>query len=155
MAQILLIYLVYIRMKGGVILKDIALILLSHGDMAKETLKSAEMIVGKIENAYALSMDADDGMSGIGLKLDSCFENMGQNIKHTFVIADLLGGTPCNVAIQKLVTMENVTLISGLNLTMVTEFAMSQYDDYGKLKEHLIEVGRKGILDILADMKRN
>ncbi len=141
-------------MNGGEILKDIALILLSHGNMAKETLKSAEMIVGKVKNAYALSMDADEGMSGIGLKLDSCFENMEQNIKHVFVIADLLGGTPCNVAIQKMAAMESVTLISGLNLAMLIEFAMSQYDDYEKLKEHLIEVGRNGILDILADLKR-
>ena len=142
-------------MKGGVILKDIALILLSHGNMAQETLKSAEMIVGKIENAYVLSMDADEGMSGTGLKLDNCFENVGQNIKHVFVIADLLGGTPCNVAIQKMASMESVTLISGLNLAMLIEFAMSQYDDYEKLKEHLIEVGRNGIQDILADLKRN
>ncbi|WP_164917196.1 PTS fructose transporter subunit IIA [Clostridium sp. JN-9] len=135
-------------------MKDIALILLSHGNMAKETLKSAEMIVGKIENAYALSMDVDDGMNGIGLKLDNCFEGIGKNIKHVFVIADLLGGTPCNVAVQKLAAMENVTLISGLNLTMVIEFAMSQYDDCEKLKEHLIEVGRNGILDVLADLKK-
>ena len=76
-------------------------------------------------------------------------------IKHIFVIADLLGGTPCNVAIQKMASMENVTLISGLNLAMLIEFAMSQYDDYEKLKEHLIEVGRNGILDVLADLKRN
>jgi PTS system mannose-specific IIA component len=142
-------------MRGGVILKDIALIILSHGNMAKETLKSAEMIVGKIENAYALFMDADEGMSGIGLKLDSCFENIGENIKHIFVIVDLLGGTPCNVAIQKMATMKNVTLMSGLNLAMLIEFAMSQYDDYEKLKEHLIEVGRNGIQDILADLKGN
>lgn len=147
--------LMYVSMKGGVVLKDIALILLSHGNMAKETLKSAEMIVGKLENAYALSMDADDGMRGIGLQLDSCFENLEQNIKHVFVIADLLGGTPCNVAIQKLAAMEGVTLISGLNLAMLIEFAMSQYDDYESLKEHLIEVGRNGILDILKDLKKN
>ena len=144
-----------IIMKGGHNLKDIALILLSHGNMACETLKSAEMIVGKIGNAYALSMDTNEGMNGISSKLENLLTDISEKYKHIFVIADLLGGTPCNVAIKKMAHMNNVTLISGLNLTMVIEFAMSQYDDYEKLKKHLIEVGRTGIKDILDDLKNN
>ena len=123
--------------------------------MACETLKSAEMIVGKIENAYALTMDVNDGMSGISTKIDELMKMLSSKFKHTIVIVDLLGGTPCNVAIEKLINREKVTLLSGLNLSMVIEFAMSQYDDYEKLKEHLIEVGRNGIKDILAEIKNN
>ena len=131
------------------------LILISHGNMACETLKSAEMIVGKIENAYAVAMDADDGMLGTGRKLDDLMEKVSPKFKHCIVIVDLLGGTPCNVAIQKLVSRDDVTLLSGLNLTMVVEFAMAQYEDYKKLKEHLIEAGRDGIKDILAGINNN
>lgn len=136
-------------------MKDIALILISHGNMACETLKSAEMIVGRMENAYALTMEANDGMLGTSTKLDELIKKTSPKFKHIIVIADLLGGTPCNVAIEKLVGRNDVTLLSGLNLPMVIEFAMSQYDDYEKLKGHLIEVGRNGIKDILADIKNN
>jgi PTS system mannose-specific IIA component len=123
--------------------------------MACETLKSAEMIVGSIENAYALTMEANDGMLGTSTKLNELIKKIPPKFKHIIVIADLLGGTPCNVAIEKLISREDVTLLSGLNLAMVIEFAMSQYDDYEKLKEHLIEVGRNGIKDMLADIKNN
>ena len=135
-------------------MKDIALILMSHGNMASEALKSAEMIVGKVNNAYAISMEADEGMSGISLKLDAILKETSV-FSHTFVIVDLLGGTPCNVALEKLTSLKNVTLISGLTLAMIIEFAMSQYDDYEKLKEHLIEVGRNGIKDIPAVLSDN
>lgn len=122
--------------------------------MACETLKSAEMIVGKVDNAYAVSMEADEGMSGISFKLDAILKETSV-FSHTFIIVDLLGGTPCNVALEKLANMKNVTLISGLTLAMIVEFAMSQYDDCEKLKEHLIEVGRNSIRDILAGLKEN
>lgn len=135
-------------------MKDIALILMSHGNMACETLKSAEMIVGPMENAYALSMGIDEGMTGINSQLGNLLENEKQKYKHIFAIVDLIGGTPCNVAIEKLAGMDNVTLISGLNLAMVIEFAMSQHDDYEGLKGHLIDVGRSGIIDILAMLKK-
>lgn len=122
--------------------------------MASEALKSAEMIVGKVNNAYAISMEADEGMSGISFKLDAILKGTS-GFSHTFIIVDLLGGTPCNVALEKLANMKNITLISGLTLAMIIEFAMSQYDDCEKLKEHLIEVGRNGIKDILAVLNDN
>lgn len=136
-------------------MKDIVLILTSHGDMACDTLKSAEMITGKIENAYALAMEADDGMLKTSTKIDELIKKVSPKFKHIIIIADLLGGTPCNVAIERSINMDNITLLSGFNLSMVIEFAMSGCDDYQKLKEHLIEVGRNGIKDILADTNNN
>ncbi|OAA83061.1 PTS sugar transporter subunit IIA [Clostridium ljungdahlii] len=136
-------------------MKDTVLILTSHGNMARETLKSAEMIVGKIKNAYALNMEANDGMLGTSTKLDELMKKISSRFNHIVVIADLLGGTPCNVAVEKLIKRDDVTLLSGLNLIMVVEFAICKYDDYEKLKEHLIEVGRDGIKDIKDDIKNN
>ena len=136
-------------------MKDIVLILTSHGNMACETLKSAEMITGKIENAYALAMEADDGMLQASTKLDQMLLKVSLKFKHIIIIADLLGGTPCNVAIEKSLNKDNITLLSGFNLTMVIEFAMSTCDDYQKLKKHLIEVGRNAVKDILVDTNNN
>lgn len=136
-------------------MKEIVLILTSHGNMACETLKSAEMITGNIENAYALAMEAEDGMLQTSTKLDELIKKVSPKFKHIIIIADLLGGTPCNVAIEKSMSKDNITLLSGFNLTMVIEFAMSACDDYQKLKEHLVEVGRNGIKDILADTNNN
>ncbi len=136
-------------------MKDTALILASHGNMARETLKSAEMIVGKIENAYALSMEASTGILGISTELEKLIEEIQPKLKHIVVIADLLGGTPCNVAIEKLIKRDDVTLLSGLNLNMVLEFTLSQYEDYGKLKNHIIKMGRDGIKDVLDNTKNN
>lgn len=132
-------------------MKKTALILISHGRMAEETLKSAEMIVGNIDSAYAVSMDAKDGAEGLKKKIKEVMDEV-KGYSNIIVMVDLIGGTPSNVATTELFKNEKVKLISGFNLGMVLEFATSYIDDAEELKDHLVEVGKNGIKDVFKEI---
>lgn len=133
-------------------MKDIALILISHGEMAKETLKSAEMIAGNINGAYAVCMDVKEGPEGVIKKLKEVMFKLN-DYKFILIMTDLMGGTPSNTAITQLYGKDNVRIISGFNLGMVLEFALSQDNNIDVLKDYLIEIGKNGIIDVLKRVK--
>lgn len=134
-------------------MKNTALILISHGKMAEEALKSAQMIVGNIEGAFSISMDEKEGADGIRKKIREVVNDL-KSYERILVMVDLIGGTPSNVAVMELCKLKNVMLISGFNLGMILEFATSSLEDNEKLKEHLIEVGRNGIRDVFKEITK-
>lgn len=119
------------------------LILMSHGNMAYETLQSAKMIVGDSITAEVVSMNEKEGMEDTKQKLDSILEKMAT--KQVLVIADLKGGTPCNVATMKLNQFPNMRVITGLNLAMLIEVAITAIEDVDELALFLQEIGRNAI----------
>lgn len=120
------------------------IIFMSHGKMAEETLKSAQMIIGETTQTYVVSMEAEDGLSGTTEKLDRCLEEIGLD-KEVLIIADLRGGTPCNVAMMKMKEYPKLKVISGLNLSLVIEAIMSPIEDMESLLKSLLLVGKDAV----------
>lgn len=118
------------------------LILMSHGNMATETLQSAKMIVGEIE-AAVVSMTEVDGMSGTTEKLTQLLTPVGND--PVLIVADLKGGTPCNVAMMQMSERSNLRVLSGLNLAMVIEAAVSPIEEINQLTEYLCEIGQSAV----------
>ena len=112
--------------------------------MAQETLKSAEMIVGETSNTYVISMEAEDGLSGTNDKLSLCLETIGKE-QDVLVLADLKGGTPCNVAMMKMQEYPNLKVMSGLNLALAIEAIMSSVEDMESFLSSLVVVGKDAV----------
>lgn len=128
------------------------LILISHGKMASQVLKSAEMIVGKIENAYIVEMSSEDGSTDFSEKLKKTISKIDEN-DSIIVMADLFGGTPCNIAIMQLKDRSNVSIISGYNLGMVLEYAMANKNELTTIKDQVFEAGKNSIKDVLEQLE--
>lgn len=124
-----------------------SIILMSHGKMAEETLHSAQMIVGDLADAQVISMDDHDGLSGTKQKLEQALNNIAAE-SSVLVIADLKGGTPCNVAMMKMKERKNMRVISGLNLAMVIEASVSVIDEVDELVQYLIPIGKEAVTAI-------
>ena len=75
------------------------LLLMSHGNMAIETLKSAEMILGHIDNMKAIGLQPNQGPEDLQKAAEE-FINDNPNQDKTMVAVDLLGGTPSNVVVR-------------------------------------------------------
>lgn len=120
------------------------IIFMSHGNMAQETLKSAEMIVGETSNTHVISMAAEDGLSGTNYKLSSCLETIGKE-QNVLVLADLKGGTPCNVAMMKMKKYPNLKVMSGLNLALAIEAIMSPVEDIESFLSSLVATGKDAV----------
>lgn len=89
------------------------IILISHGKFAESLLATAEMILGKIENSQSVCLEAHEGTEDFRHKFEQALANtQGQIV----VLCDIMGGTPCNVAMRYL---DRISLYSGMNLPMV------------------------------------
>lgn len=121
----------------------INLILTSHGHMAEETLKSAEMIVGKVDGASVVQMEYEDGMDGVKEKLKNALDLYEDN--PVLIMSDLYGGTPFNVAMILGKPRANTRIIAGFNLGMVIEYFTYEKENLDKLSEHLCKSAREAI----------
>lgn len=95
------------------------LILISHGRLAEELLKSVEMIVGPQENIHTVCLLPQEGEKEFRLKLDNILNELEGDIT---IFADLFGGTPCNIASKKILAGEKFELYAGMNMPMVISY---------------------------------
>ena len=98
----------------------IGLILVTHGDLAKEFLAATEHVVGKQERVAAICIGADEDMEvrrkDIERAIKDCDEGQG-----VIMLTDMFGGTPSNLAISLM--GPNVEVIAGVNLPMLIKLA--------------------------------
>lgn len=122
------------------------LILMSHGNMAYETYQSAKMIVGEIGEVEIVSMCAEDGLSGTQGKLEKILSQYSD--QPILIIADLKGGTPCNVAMMNLSKYSQLRIVTGLNLAMVIEALMSTIEDIDELADYIYYIGQQAVVRV-------
>lgn len=121
------------------------LILMSHGHLAEELHRSAQMIMGEIDGLFTVSMLESDGLDGTREKLRTVLDQVRDEAE-VIVAADLLSGTPCNVAVQAMYERPGLRVITGLNLPMTIEYAAADMEDVDELAQYLWEVGRSGVM---------
>lgn len=95
------------------------LVLISHGQFCTELKKSAEMIMGPQDNIHTVELLPSEGPEDFRAKFEKTTEALGDFV----VFADLMGGTPCNVAARILMEGKgSYDLYAGMNLPMVISF---------------------------------
>ncbi|WP_429976309.1 PTS mannose/fructose/sorbose transporter subunit IIAB [Enterococcus sp. DIV0086] len=115
--------------------------------MAKGVKSSVEMIVGKQENLHVVSLRPD----GDNLQFEKeLAEKMKALNGSTLIIADLLGGTPCNVATKNYLNVDGIEIIAGMTLSIVIEAIVNQH---ASVKE-LIDLAEKNIIDVKATINK-
>lgn len=127
----------------------IGLIIVSHGELAKGLLQSAELITGKQECVKTLSF-------GYGDNLMDLIDSIHQNIQDldagdgVLVLTDMLGGSPSNATAAN---MENLKFksITGVNLPMLLQAVVLRSGDDVKLDdiyEEILKAGKEGVNDL-------
>lgn len=94
------------------------IVLVSHGLLAEGVKSSLEMIAGKQPNLHTISLTPDGDNLQFGEELE---RKMKTITGKTIIIADLLGGTPANVSLQKYLDNPDVEIMSGLSLPVALE----------------------------------
>lgn len=119
----------------------IGILLLTHGQFGKELIRSAEMIMGTIDNISFIPLEPETDLDEYRSNVFSAIDELGDGI----VLTDLMGGTPCNtVAIYS--RNHSVNAVVGVNLPMLLDCANLRYECSGsKLCEQLIEDATDGI----------
>lgn len=118
-------------------------LLVSHAYMAKGVKSSVELILGPQENLYAMSAYVDQDIPFEKEIKDFLSENTNEKI---VILTDLLGGSVNNEIIQLVANMENVILLTGMNLIMVMSVLLATDDTIDEQIDDIIDGSKNGIL---------
>lgn len=105
------------RREGKLDMKGINIVLGTHGKFGEELIKSAEMIVGKMDNIESVSLFSDMSMEDFKDKVESIFSSKEGPI---LGLVDLFGGTPSNV-FSSFIGHYDIQVVTGLNFALLVE----------------------------------
>ncbi|RIN78873.1 PTS sugar transporter subunit IIA [Staphylococcus simulans] len=117
------------------------LILISHGGFCEGLKESAEMILGEQPDIVPVPLLPEESAEDFQAKL---LAEMAKEDGFT-VFADLMGGTPANVAAKLLMQGQQFDLYAGMNLPMIVAYVNGELlgeaqDIVGKTKEYIVKV---------------
>jgi PTS system mannose-specific IIA component len=99
----------------------IGLVVVTHGRLAEEFIAAAEHVVGRLDNARAVSIGPEDDMEmrrkEIIAAAKACDTGSG-----VMILTDMFGGTPSNLAIS-VMGGAKIEVIAGVNLPMLIKLA--------------------------------
>lgn len=99
----------------------IGLVLVGHGNLAKEFISVLEHIVGAQKQMAAVCMAPDDDMEKKRGEIIRCVKEVDSG-KGVLILTDMFGGTPSNLAIS-LTEDKRIESIAGMNLPMLIKLA--------------------------------
>ena len=119
-------------------------ILITHGPMAQALIKAAETIVGKVKHIY--------GFSTTDLSIDTIVERIERISaeddwpRKTLVMVSLKGGSCWNAALTAKMKLNNIEVVSGVNLSMLLSFATKRNSNtLDSLADIVVSDGKTGI----------
>ncbi|MGS5517137.1 PTS sugar transporter subunit IIA [Clostridioides difficile] len=126
----------------------IGIIVMTHGSFSEEIIKSCELIAGPAERTAAIKLNRNDNIEDLNRnfveKLNELDEGDG-----VLVLADLLGGSPSNVASLNLKKGGDFHALTGVNLPMLLEALINREGkNLEELADACIEAGKTGINNI-------
>ncbi|MBN1823600.1 MAG: hypothetical protein JW803_04710 [Endomicrobiales bacterium] len=121
----------------------IKILIITHGELGMEMIKTAELIVGKQEDVETLSLTQMDSLAGMCKRVEEELSKI-KSEEGILILTDMLGGTPCNACLP-FCKDYNIEIITGLNLYML----ISAFISRGQLR--LPDLASK----ILSDGQKN
>ena len=124
----------------------IGIVLVTHGALGREMLRTTEGIVGPLSQILAVAVEMHDGMDEIRDKMEKAIAEVDTG-EGVLVLVDMFGGTPANLALTFL-EERRVEVVTGVNLPMMLKLGTSR-DDPSTLAEiaaGLAEYGQRNIV---------
>ena len=121
----------------------IGIVLVTHGNLAREFLAAMEHVVGKQEQARAISIGPDDDMEQRRADILAAVAAVDSG-DGAIVLTDMFGGTPSNLAIS-IMEHARIEVLAGVNLPMLVKLASVRSRPIGEAVRMAQEAGRKYI----------
>jgi len=126
----------------------VGIVLLSHGDLGKGIISSASMLISdKLEQLAELSLWPGDNPDEFQRKLENAIKEVDSG-DGVCVLADMLGGTPCNRALYSM--SEKVRVLTGLSLPMLYSLLTirEQGGELAAIAKDVLAEAREGMVDV-------
>ena len=121
----------------------IGIVLVTHGNLAREFIAALEHVVGPQQCVSAVCIGADDDMERRRAEIlesaKAC--DIGDGV---IVLTDMFGGTPSNLAIS-IMEQAGVEVLAGVNLPMLVKLVSLRGRPIAEVVRMAQEAGRKYI----------
>lgn len=123
----------------------IGLVIASHGHLAEEFVATARQIVGDLTQIASCSVEPGASPESLRQKLADAVRSVDEG-QGVVVLADLLGGTPCNQSLS-LCQQSRLEVVTGVNLPMVLKAASLRQTvgSAAALADQLAQYGQRNI----------
>lgn len=118
------------------------ILLCTHGEFAKGILNSLELIAGTSHSVEAICVSAEDSMETVKGKIQAFVDKYDEET-NKIILTDIMGGSPTQASFHVMATNKNVYVVSGLNLGLLLEIALSAEEDVEHLLKEAIIAGRE------------
>ena len=125
-------------------MRPFRIVVAAHGDLAAAFVSAAQLICGRIDDLEAVGLDPTDSPESFAERLSAASGDSGTTL---LILTDLVGGTPHNVSLSLTRRRPSAVVISGVNLAVLMEAAMTDEALGPELVERLVEAGRSALSD--------
>ena len=123
----------------------IGAIIVTHGSLGEEIIKSAEMIIGQQEKIKSVAIRPEDSEATIRENIAKALNEVDEG-EGVLILTDMFGGTPSNLSLC-FFEENRIEVVTGINLPMLIKFSTERKK--GTLSEivsTIKEYGQKHIL---------
>lgn len=106
--------------KGEKMGNQIPIILASHGPFVQGLLECAEMLIGSQDDISVISIQRESNINDVKELLFKTYQKVNKG-NGVLILVDLLGGSPCNLASELVLTQNDVALYCGINVPTFLE----------------------------------
>jgi len=123
----------------------VGILLVTHGELANELLRTAQEIVGKLPRVEAVSIHAAEQIEKARKKIEAVLQRVNDG-SGVLILTDLFGGTPSNLVLSYL-EAGKVEVVTGVNLPMLMKLpSLREERDLRGLADKLARYGQRNIL---------
>jgi mannose/fructose-specific phosphotransferase system component IIA len=127
----------------------VGIVVISHGDMAKGVLSAAAMLSPGSRQLVSLSLYPEDNPDEYQQKLEGKIREVDSG-DGVVILADMLGGTPCNRAMYSL--GEKTRMLTGLSLPMLCSLLAIREEgtdrDIVSIVKEVMAEAKEGMVDV-------
>jgi len=123
----------------------IGIVIVTHGELGTELLRTAQEIVGKFPGVEAVSIQASEQIEKARKKIEAALQRVNDG-SGVLILTDLFGGTPSNLVLSYL-EAGRLEVVTGVNLPMLMKLpSLREERDLRALADNLAKYGQRNIL---------
>ena len=132
----------------------VGIVIVAHLRLGEELLAAAELIVGKLKQFEAVSINPTEGVEEIREKISAAIRKVDRG-KGILILTDMFGGAPSNISLSFLEEWK-IEVITGVNLPMLLKLSTYEGErDLAGLAEFIKTYGQKNINLASEILKKN
>lgn len=131
---------------------QLPIILASHGPFAQGLLECAEMLIGTQEDISVISIQRESNINEVKKQLFDTYQQINQG-NGVLILVDLLGGSPCNLASELVLTQNDVALYCGINIPTFLEILSNRDLPLHKIHQVITDVFPDSCINVSEQLK--